>query len=222
MEDLLGHLTEFEEKFAPDTLYVLGDAELLRSGTLRVAVVGSRRAPVDALRRTGKLVRALVKHQVTVVSGLAAGVDTMAHQTAMEEGGRTIAVLGTPVDVAYPSQNRNLQLKISESDAVVSQFKTGTPVRRWNFPMRNRTMALIADATVIVHAGKRSGTEHQGWEAIRLGRQLLLLKSFDRLGIQWAKDLRRYGAEVLSDANLDRWLNHLHPRVALSDDFHID
>ena len=120
---------------------------------------------------------------------------------------------------SYPAQNRDLQRKIGESGALVSQFQTGTPVRRWNFPSRNRTMALISDATVIVHAGRRSGTEHQGWEAIRLGRHLLLLESLDRIGIQWAKNLRRYGAEVLSDANLDRWLRHLHPRVHLSDDF---
>ncbi len=122
----------------------------------------------------------------------------------------------------YPARNRDLQRKIGESGALVSQFGIGTPVRRWNFPSRNRTMALISDATVIVHAGRRSGTEHQGWEAIRLGRHLLLLESLDGIGIQWAKNLRRYGAEVLSDANLDRWLRHLHPRVTLSDDFDID
>ncbi len=215
VDDLLGPLTAIERKFAPDALYVVGEAGLLRSGR-RVAVVGSRKAPIDFLRRTRKLVRALVKERVTVVSGLAAGVDTIAHRTAIEEGGRTIAVLGTPIDVAYPSQNRVLQRKIGEKDALVSQFRTGTPVRRWNFPMRNRTIALISDAAVIVHAGSRSGTRHLGWEAIRLGRKLSLLESFDRIGIRWAKDLRRHGADVLSDASLDRWLGHLHPRVALN------
>lgn len=220
--DLLGPLTRWEEKFAPPTLHVAGQPDLIRSGR-RVAIVGSRKATSNALRRTRKLARALVRHEVTVVSGLAEGVDTAAHRTAIESGGRTIAVLGTPLNVAYPPRNRNLQRLIGDEHLLVSQFRAGSPVRKSNFPTRNRTMALISDATVIVHAGPKSGTRYQGWEAVRLGRDLMLLESLAKIGLPWTKALRHYGAEVLSDANLERWLAQLPPRVVLTeDDFDLD
>ena len=214
--DLLGPLNEVENKFAPRVLYVAGDESLLRSGR-RVSVVGSRAATWNATRRTRKLVRALVDRNVAVVSGLAAGVDTTAHSAAIEFGGRTIAVLGTAVDKAYPSSNTDLHRVIAASHVAVSQFPAGSPPRRHHFPMRNRTMALISDATVIVAAGNRSGTVHQAWEALRLGRDLLLLESLARRAYPWTEDLLKYGAEVLSDANLQRWLDSLPERVVFDE-----
>ena len=95
----------------------------------------------------------------------------------MEAGGRTIAVLGTPIDQFYPAENEALQKKIATEQLVVSQFSSGYPITPKNFPLRNRVMALLTDATVIVEAGEKSGTVHQGWEALQLGRLLFLLES---------------------------------------------
>ena len=213
---LLGPLNEVERKFAPERLYVIGDDSLLRSGR-RVSVVGSRAPSQDATRRARKLAKALVSRNVAVVSGLAAGIDTVAHSAAIEQGGRTIAVLGTSADKAYPSANRDLHRLIASSHAVVSQFPAGSPPLRHHFPMRNRTMALISDATVIVAAGERSGTEHQGWEALRLGRDLLLLGSLANSGFAWTEKLLSYGADVLNDKNLGKWLDSLPERVVFDE-----
>lgn len=155
--------------------------------------------------------------KIVVVSGLAEGIDTAAHRAAIECGGRTIAVLGTAVNVVYPRCNRVLQQEIAMEHAAVSQFPVGSPTRRHNFPMRNRTMALISDATVIVAAGERSGTVHQGWEALRLGRDLLLLESLVQRGISWTRDLMDYGADVLSDDNFERWLDSLPEQGVLDE-----
>ena len=101
----------------------------------------------------------------------------MAHTAALDEGGHTIAVLGTPLDQVYPKVNAGLQRRIAERDLLVSQFPSGMKVTPKNFPIRSRTMALLSDATVIVEAGERSGTLHQGWEALRLGRLPFLMES---------------------------------------------
>lgn len=210
-EHLLGPLNRFERKHAPEKLFVAGDDQLLRSGR-RVSVVGSRKASPDALRRTRKLVKALVRHEVTVTSGLASGVDTAAHKEAIARGGRTVAVLGTPVDRVYPRENAELHAEIVRSHASVSQFPSGTPTRRGHFPKRNRTMALLSDATVIVAANSKSGTFHQGWEALRLGRHLLIMQSLVSSGVPEVAELMQYGAQELSDANLDHWLEYLPER----------
>jgi DNA processing protein len=101
-EDLIGPLNEVERKNAPERLFLAGDADLLRSGR-RVSIVGSRKVSPEGASRTRGLVKVLVEREITVVSGLAEGVDTAAHETAMNEGGRTIAVLGTPLDKHYPT-----------------------------------------------------------------------------------------------------------------------
>lgn len=212
-EDLLGPLNQFEKKHAPQKLFVAGDDGLLRSGR-RVSVVGSRKAAPDALKRTRKLVNALVSREIIVTSGLAAGVDTAAHNEAIALGGCTVAVLGTPLDRVYPKENADLYAKIVRGHAAVSQFSMGTPTRRGHFPTRNRTMALLSDATVIVTATPNSGTFHQGWEALRLGRHLLIMESLVSGGVPEVAELMQYGAQVLSDDNLDYWLEHLPKRVA--------
>lgn len=211
-EELLGPLNEVERKHAPKKLYVIGDEGLLRTGR-RVSVVGSRKASWASLKRSRKLARALVAHGITVVSGLAAGIDTAAHLAAIEQGGRTIAVLGTPVHQAYPKENSDLHERIMRDHAAVSQFPAEVPVARHNFPMRNRTMALLSNATVIVAADQRSGAFYQGWEALRLGRELLIMESLLSTKIPEIEQLMHYGAQVLSDANLTHWLSSLHERV---------
>jgi DNA processing protein len=147
---------------------------------------------------------------VIVVSGLAAGIDTAAHETAIECGGRTIAVLGTPLDECFPAQNAHLQERIQREHLAVSQFAPGTTVGKHTFPMRNRTMALIADATVIIEATDKSGTINQGWEALRLGRPLWIAASmFEHQGVTFPEKLGVYGAEALTDETLPQLLSLL-------------
>lgn len=200
-EELLGPLSPIEKKNAPAFLYAAGDLELLRRGP-RVSIVGTRKPSEEGLRRTAELAGLLVQQGVTVVSGLALGIDTIAHRTAMEGGGKTIAVLGTPLDEVSPPQNRGLQEAIAKDHLVISQFPSGQAVQRGNFPQRNRTMALISDASVIVEAGEGSGTLHQGYEALRLNRPLFIdpvaLKARDQ---GWSQELRRYGARVLENVD---------------------
>jgi DNA processing protein len=152
------------------------------------------------LRRARKLAAELAKAGVIVVSGLAEGIDTAAHQGALAAGGRTIAVLGTPLDVTYPRQNQELQRQIMTRHLALTPFASGAPVLRSNFPYRNRVMALISDATVIVEAGDASGALSQGWEALRLGRLLFILKSITTVpNLAWPGKMLRYGAQVLTD-----------------------
>jgi DNA processing protein len=181
-----------------------------------VSVIGTREVSPVGLRRTQDLARLLVARGIAVVSGLARGVDTCAHRTAIEAGGRTIAVIGTPLDHFYPPENEELQRKIMAEHLAISQFPAGYPAERKNFAIRNRTMALVSHATVIVEAGEGSGTLHQGWEALRLGRPLFLLESLaKRADLKWPREMLGYGAQVLTKGNVDV-LSECLPQGALS------
>lgn len=207
-EDLLGPLNAVERKNAPKFLRYLGDTELLHGW--RVSVVGSRSAGDEALRRTRRLARELVAHSVVVVSGLAEGVDTAAQTTAIVTGGRTIGVLGNGLRVSFPPENRALQERIAAQHLLLSQFGDDEPPKGPNFPQRNRVMALVSQATVIVDAKERSGTVSQAWEAIRLGRPLFLLRSLvEKPDLSWPALVLEYGAEVLDGT--DQVLERLPP-----------
>jgi DNA processing protein len=209
VEALVGALNDVERKNAPKLLYGRGDRWLLRQGP-RVAIVGSRAASPDGLRRATKLARTLVSNGIVIVSGLAEGIDTAAHEATLAVGGRTVAVLGSPLDVPYPASNRSLFERIAANHLVVSQFKSGTPIRPKNFPIRNRTMALLSHATVIVEAAEKSGTLHQAWEALRLGRPLFILESTaNNPHLSWPAAVQSYGAQVLSDATVEDLIDQL-------------
>jgi DNA processing protein len=196
---VMGGLNEYERRHAPEQLYACGDIALLHAPA-RVAVVGSRKASLPGRKRVERLVGGLIERGVVIVSGLAAGIDTAAHEEAIKRGGRTIAVLGTPLDEVHPAANAPLQARLMKSDLVVTQFPIGHPTLRSNFPRRNRTMALFCHASVIVEAGESSGTLSQGWEALRLNRPLFILKSvFENSELTWPEEMRTYGAQVLED-----------------------
>ncbi|HEB54509.1 MAG TPA: DNA-processing protein DprA [bacterium] len=197
-EELLGELNVVERKFAPSELFCEGDVTLLQEPS--VSIVGSRSATKAGLARARRFAMLLVERGITVVSGLADGIDTAAHWSAIENGGRTIAVLGTPLDKASPAKNRDLQGLIMREHLAVSQFAPGTKTGRHSFPLRNRTMALISGATVIMEAVDGSGSLHQAWEAIRLGRQVFVAKSLvDNAELEFPQELVSYGAEVLEN-----------------------
>ena len=215
-EELLGPLNEVERKYAPQRLFVMGNRDILVEGA-RVAIVGSRDACPDGLHRARKLAKLVVGRAGVVVSGLAKGIDTAAHTSAIEAGGRTIAVIGTPLGEVYPRENAALQARIQRDYLCVSQFPENYPVRPQNFPIRNRTMALLSDATVIVEAGEKSGSISQGWEALRLGRGLFIAKALaDDPRLSWPKEMMHYGAAVLSDDLLEEFFDSLPTRKGIS------
>jgi DNA processing protein len=198
--DLLGPLSELERRFAPSLLFVSG---LLQSPLPhpRVSIVGTRSPSDEGREAAHRIASELASQGVTIVSGLADGVDTAAHTGAISVAGQTIAVLGTPLSQVYPAKNRDLQHLIMENHLAVSQFPDGHPVRPGNFVMRNRVMALMSDATVIVESGERGGSLHQGWEAIRLGRPLFIrhpVMSDKRL--LWPREMQKYGAVEFQDS----------------------
>jgi DNA processing protein len=199
LEDLIGPLNDVEKKFAPKELYVVGPLSIPLPSP-RVSVIGSRKASPEGLKAASDISRTLARHKVTVVSGLAEGIDTSAHMAAIEEGGRTVAVLGTPLDRVYPHTNLKLQETIKRQHLLISQFPIGYPIQPKNFVLRNRTMALISDASIIVEAGDASGSLHQGWEALRLGRPLFIWKTVMRdSSLKWPAEMVRYGATELED-----------------------
>jgi DNA processing protein len=164
--------------------------------TRSVAVIGTRRPSATAEERTRAIVSGLVDHGYTVASGLALGIDTVAHSTALERGGRTIAVIGTGLRHSYPAQNAHLQKRIAAEGAVISQFWPDTPPTRRTFPQRNATMSGLALANVVVEASETSGARTQARLALAHGRPVLLLESL--LEQRWARELAaRPGAHVV-------------------------
>lgn len=151
-------------------LFMAGDVSLLEHRC--IAVIGARKASELGRKRARKFARELAEAGVVVVSGLAEGIDTEALSSALEAGGRVVAVIGTPLDQAYPANNKVLQERIYRDHLLVSQFQPGTRVFPSNFPARNRTMAALSDASVVMEASDSSGTLHQAAECVRLGRWL--------------------------------------------------
>ena len=218
IEDLIGPLNEVERKNAPKVLFFAGDLRLLNAGP-RVSIVGSRKASARGLKTARDLAGWLIRRGAVVVSGLAEGIDASAHQGAIDAGGKTIGVVGTPLDECYPAKNRALQTKLMREHLVLSQFAPGVPSQPRNFPIRNRTMALLSHATIIVEAEDKSGSLHQGWEALRLGRPLFVL---DRLmsdpSLSWPAELAHYGALALAPGNVEAITEYLpeHGRADLA------
>jgi DNA processing protein len=200
VENLLGRtLNDVESKYAPELLYVHGSLEIPLPCP-RVSIIGTRKPSPEGLADAHSIAKKLTENQIIIVSGLADGIDTAAHKTAIDSGGKTIAVLGTPLDKVYPRKNSDLQQEIMERHLAISQFPQGYPVTRKNFVIRNRTMALISDASIIVEAGDSSGSLHQGWETLRLGRPLFIWKSLlDDSRLDWPKTMVEYGAMELDN-----------------------
>lgn len=166
---------EAESRRPSRTCYISGDLAALAGPC--VSIVGTREVSPLGANRARRLARELVAAGVTVVSGLARGVDTEALTAAIGAGGRTVAVIGTPLDRAFPIENARLQERIYREQLLVSPFADGTPVQKHFFPIRNRVMAALSDATVIVEASDTSGTLHQAAECQRLGRWLFIARS---------------------------------------------
>jgi DNA processing protein len=144
-------------------------------GARAVAIVGTRRASADGLEVARAMGRGLAAAGVTVVSGMALGVDGAAHAGALDGGGRTVAVLACGADVAYPRSKQALHRAIARDGLVVSELPPGTPPRRWTFPARNRIIAALAQMTLVIEAAARSGSLITAECASDLGREVAAL-----------------------------------------------
>ncbi len=140
---------------SPFMLYLKGD--LISEDIWSVAIVGTRRFSAYGRQITENITRVLAGHGITVVSGLARGIDGIAHQQALEAGGRTIAVLGSGIDQIYPPEHRQLADQIIQRGALVSDYPFGTPPDGSNFPPRNRIISGLSKATLVIEAGRKSG-----------------------------------------------------------------
>jgi DNA processing protein len=216
MEHLKGYIKEFnpnllihstlnypkklrDAKEPVELLYYVGNLEYLN--TRSIAIVGTRKPSDYGLRRAAKLVKLLVKDNFTIVSGLAEGIDTKAHKTALDAGGRTVSVIGTPLNHYYPKQNKELQDLIAKEHLLISQV----PFWRYNqqnfrgnrlfFPERNKTMSALTEATVIIEASETSGTLIQARAALYQKRKLFILEScFQNPAITWPARFEKQGA----------------------------
>ncbi|MBV8159515.1 MAG: DNA-protecting protein DprA [Acidimicrobiia bacterium] len=179
----------------PPFLFVRGT---LAPGDARsVAIVGTRRPSPAGLQAARRFASQLAEQGVTVVSGLAAGIDTEAHAASLGAGGRTIAVMGTGIDYVYPAENRGLASEIVDAGALVSQFWPGAPPRAQNFRLRNVVTSGMALGTLVVEAGERSGARIQARLALEHGKRLFLLDALVRRE-EWARRYaRRPGAAVV-------------------------
>lgn len=158
--------------------------------TQAVAVVGTRKPSDHGLELAGELARALASKGVTVLSGLAAGIDTAAHEGALEVSGRTVAVIGTGIRRVYPAKNRRLQEHIAASGAVVSQFWPDSAPLGSNFLLRNVVMSGLGQGTVVVEAGPTSGAKSQARMALLHGKKVF----FPRVMIDTFEWARRYSS----------------------------
>ena len=170
-------------------LHLAGDASLLELPS--VAIIGSRVASEEGLSLAADGAAALASAGYVVVSGLAAGIDRAAHDGALRAGGRTIAVIGTSLDQVYPREHARLQERVYRDHLLVSPFEAGSRTARWHFPARNRVMARLSVATVLVEAAEESGTRHQVAECLALGKTV-----YARTGlVERVSWLRGQGAE---------------------------
>ena len=154
----------------PAVLYVRG--ELKKEDDLAVSIVGSRKTSPYGRGITDRVSQELARHGVTIVSGMARGIDSLAHWGAISAGGRTIAVLGCGVDVIYPSENRNLFKKIIDCGAVLSEFRMGSPPEAGHFPKRNRIISGLSLGVVVVEASTKSGSLLTAGYALEQGREV--------------------------------------------------
>lgn len=200
----INHTADYPQKLREaqhpiELLYFRGIWEYVESKC--VSVVGTRNPSPDGIRRTIQLTKKLAERDYTIVSGLAKGIDTVAHRTAIDMKGRTIAVIGTAIHKVYPQENLILQNHIASEHLVISpvpilRYLQQSPLsNRFFFPERNKLMSAISNATIIVEASDTSGTLTQAKAALFQNRKLFILDScFQRTELSWPKRFARLGA----------------------------
>jgi len=183
----------------PVLLYVRGDASILNSPSL--SIVGTRRPSVYGTQMTERMGRDLAKRGLAIVSGLARGVDAIAHQGTTAAGGRAIGVLGTGIDVCYPKENRKLYEKVLERGAIISELPTGSHPAPENFPVRNRIIAGMPLGVVIVEGKQYSGSLITARLAMEFGREVFGVPGNVTQEMSFAPNLLiKQGAKLVTNA----------------------
>jgi DNA processing protein len=180
----------------PPVLYIWGT--LRHEDSLAVAVVGSRKPSPYGQLAAQRLSAELAQYGFTVVSGLARGVDSLAHQGALQAGGRTIAVLGSGINVVYPPEHHRLYEAIRDQGAVISEFPFDTKPDRWNFPRRNRIISGLTLGTLVVEASDQSGSLHTARHALEQGREVFAVPGrIDAPSSRGTNNLIKRGAKLV-------------------------
>ena len=180
----------------PPVIFVKGSIRL--EDEKAIAVVGARRSSAYGKLVTESLVGELIAHGITIVSGLARGIDSISHQAALRAGGRTIAVLGSGLDIIYPPENKELVNRIAENGAVISEFLLGTKPEPTNFPKRNRVISGLCLGTVIVEAGPKSGALLTAQHALEQNREVFAVPGDIRAqGSKGTNSLIKQGAKLV-------------------------
>jgi DNA processing protein len=210
---------------APPVLYVRG--EILPQDEWAVAVVGTRSGTRYGRQMVAEFAGDLGRSGITVVSGLARGIDSLAHRATLRAGGRTIAVLGSGIDIIYPSEHRDLASMIAERGAVVTEYPLGTKPEAGNFPPRNRIISGLSLGTLVVEAGKRSGALITADYALEQGREVFALpgsatsgksEGTNRLIQEGAAKLVLSVQDVLEELNLTLVERHQEVRTFVPED----
>ena len=193
----------------PPLIYVRGN---LKNEDINIAIVGSRMASTYGKYTTEKISRELALKGLTIVSGMARGIDSTAHRGAITAHGRTIAVLGSGLDVIYPPENKKLFDDIIQNGAVISEFPPGTPPLSANFPTRNRIISGMSYGVVIVEAGEKSGSLITARLALEQGREVFAVPgSIDSAGSRGTNKLIKQGAILIE--NIDDILEEIMPQI---------
>ncbi|MGX7243379.1 DNA-processing protein DprA [Enterococcus quebecensis] len=154
----------------PVLLFYKGNLKLLEKKSL--AFVGARSASVYGINIARQLIPEMISNDLTIISGLAKGIDSISHQVAMEHGGNTIGVIGTGLDICYPKETAHIQRKMQEEHLVISEYPNGTGPRKYHFPMRNRIIAGMSLGTCVIEARKKSGSLITAQAALEYGREV--------------------------------------------------
>ena len=184
----------------PLLLYAKGRMALLNQPSL--AIVGSRNASAQGIAHARQFAQALSAAGLTIVSGLALGIDTAAHEGALLDGGRTVAVIGTGADIVYPARNHALAHRIAEHGCIVSEYALGTPALPGNFPRRNRIISGLAGGTLVVEAAAQSGSLITARLAAEQGRDVYAIPgSIQSPLARGCHELIRQGARLVETAH---------------------
>ena len=205
----------------PPVLYIRGSIK--PEDEWSVSVVGTRRATIYGRQVAEEISADLARHSITVVSGLARGIDTIAHKSALEAGGRTIAVLASGLDTVYPAENADLAHRIMENGALVSEYPLGTKPRADNFPRRNRIMSGMSLGVLVVEAGESSGAMITANLALEQNREVFAVpgsvlspssRGTNRLIQEGAKLVRSY-SDILEELNLTAAAQQMEMKVVI-------
>ncbi len=193
----------------PAFLYTLGHLE---KDDISVAIVGSRQASTYGKYTTERISRELALKGITIVSGMARGIDSCAHRGALAAQGRTIAVLGSGLDVIYPPENKKLLTAISQNGAVISEFPLGTQPLPYHFPARNRIISGMSYGVLVVEAGEKSGSLITARLAMEQGRDVFAIPgSIDSASSRGTNSLIKQGAKLID--NIDDILEDILPQI---------